>query len=126
MLGAQRVGDRQLTEISVLWRSRKNSKESAKASGQFQKLCLTVGRGNPHGKTVLGGCTVPVSGTSWPAMYPLGLSRWRPMQSGCILFWQAEIRAKTGELGIGEMVTGIYAKHSSKKAERSRARAVSA
>lgn len=67
-----------------------------------------------------------VSKTSWPAMYPLGLSRRRPMQSGCILFWQAEIRANTGELGIEQMVTGIYAKHFFKRAERSRARAVSA
>lgn len=56
MLQAQRVGDRQLTEISVRWRSRKNSEESVKASGQFQKLCLIVGRGNAHGKSVLGGC----------------------------------------------------------------------
>lgn len=58
-----------------------------------------------------------VSGTSWPAMYPLGLLRRRPMQSGCILFWQTAIRANTGELGIEQMVTGIYAKHFSKKAE---------
>lgn len=39
------------------------------------------------------------------------------MQSGCILFWQTAIRANTGELGIEQMVTGIYAKHFSKKAE---------
>lgn len=61
---------------------------------------------------------VSESGTSWPAMYPLGLSRRSPMQSGCILFWQAEIRANTGELGIEQMVTGIYAKHFFKRQKR--------